>query len=266
MKILNQVIAVALSALLFISCSSTKDATMDADKFKGASAPITSTVKILSINLAHSLQDKTDVKQFADWVKTTGAEVVAVQQITRPRESQQGFDSYRELLSRLDMRGTFAKARYFQGWDSGNALLSMYPLLQSNTYSLPVGKGKVRRSLSFGVFELGLKPVAFASTDLDDADSDERLKQVREIFSIQKSLEEFPIIVSGNFGERSNGQSSSAMTAQYHASHSASDQLSVVTQHVYVPQQKKMTILSAEKAVYAPLNQNGVIVTVQIEQ
>ncbi len=266
MKTLNQVFAVALSALLLFSCSSTKDAASDADKLKRPSAPITSTVKILSINLAHSLQDKTDVKQFAEWVKTTGAEVVAVQQITRPRESQQGFDSYRELLNRLDMRGTFAKARYFQGWDSGNALLSMYPLLQSNAYTLPVGKGKVRRSLSFGVFELGLKSVAFASTDLDDVDSDERLKQVREIFSIQKSLEEFPMIVTGNFGERSNGQSSAAMSAQYQASHSTSDQLSVVTQHVYVPKQKKMTILSAEKVFYKPLNQNGVIVTVQLEQ
>jgi endonuclease/exonuclease/phosphatase family metal-dependent hydrolase len=266
MKTLIQAITVALSALLLFSCSSTKDAAADADKLKGSAAPLTSTVKILSINLAHSLQDKTDVKLFADWVKTTGAEVVAVQQITRPRESQQGFDSYGELLKRLDMRGTFAKARYFQGWDSGNALLSMYPLLQSNTYPLPVGKGKVRRSLSFGVFELGLKPVAFASTDLDDSDNDERLKQVREIFSIQKSVEEFPIIVTGNFGERATGQSSAAMAVQYQASHSTSDQLSVVTQHVYVPLQKKMTILSAEKVVYKPFNQNGVIVTVQIEQ
>lgn len=266
MKIPTQFTAAALCALFLFSCTSTRETADDAAKVKGSVTPITSTVKILTINLAHGLQDKTDVAKFADWVKSTGAEVVAVQQITRPRESQQGFDSYKELLSRLDMRGTFAKARYYQGWNSGNALFSMYPLLQSNEYMLPVGRGKVRRSLSFGVFELGLKPVAFASTDLDDVDSGERVKQAREIISIQKSLEEFPIIVSGNFGERSNGQSATVMSARYIASHTVSDQLSVVTQHVYVPRQKKMSILSAEKIVYAPLNQNGVVVTVQIEQ
>jgi endonuclease/exonuclease/phosphatase family metal-dependent hydrolase len=257
---------VTAAALLLSSCSTPRGAEDTPGGITGSPAPITSTVKVLSINLAHSLQDNTDVKQFADWVKSTGAEVVAVQQITRPTESKPGFDPFRELLKRLDMRGTFAKARYFQGWDSGNALFSMYPMLQSNTYALPVGKGKVRRSLSFGIFELGLKPVAFASTDLDDSDDVERVKQVREILSIQRSVKEYPIIVTGNFGERSDGRSSSTMQDKYQASHAKSDQLTLLTQHVYVPLDQKMNILSAEKVVYKPLNQDGVVVTVEIVQ
>jgi endonuclease/exonuclease/phosphatase family metal-dependent hydrolase len=266
MKTSQIVIAAVLTALFFVSCGPSNEATEIPGEVKGPPARITSTVKILSINLAHSLQDKTGVRRFADWVRSTGAEVVAVQQITRSTDSKPGFDAYSELLQRLDMRGTFAKARYFQGWDSGNALFCMYPLLQSNVYPLPAGSGKVRRSLSFGLFELGLKPVAFASTDLDDDDAADRSRQVAEILSIQKSLEEHPMVVTGNFGERINGKASARMTARYESSHVAAEPLSAINQHLYIPAGKNMSIVSAEKVTYAPTKQNGLLVTIEIFQ
>lgn len=252
-------------ALLVGSCSGSKEADTDGE-LKGPPKPITSAFKMLSINLAHGLQDKTDVRKFADWVKTTGAEVVAVQQIVRATDSKPGFDAHEELLKKLEMRGTFAKARYFKGWDSGNALYCIYPMMQSNAYTLPVGKGKVRRSLSFAVFELGLKAVAFASTDLDDEDQSERIKQIREILSIQRSMEEYPIVVAGNFGESVKGKGSATMQERYASTNATSDQLSAAEQHVFVPLEKKMNILSAEKVVYKPLNQTGVLVTVEVVQ
>ncbi|MEW5797926.1 MAG: hypothetical protein AB1728_02860 [Bacteroidota bacterium] len=261
----KQLLLCGVLAILFLSCSGSKEAGTDGE-LKGPPKPITSVFKMLSINLAHGLQDKSDVKKFSDWVKTTGAEVVAVQQIERATESKPGFDAYEELLKKLDMRGTFAKARYFKGWDSGNALFCMYPMMQSNVYALPVGKGKVRRSLSFAVFELGLKSVAFASTDLDDEDLSERLKQVREIFSIQKSMEEYPIVVAGNFGESVKGKASATMMEKYSSTNAITDQLSSAEQHVFVPLEKKMNVIAAEKVVYKPLNQTGVLVTVEVVQ
>lgn len=255
----------AACALLLASCSGSKE-TDAAGGLKGPPKAITSAFKMLSINLAHGLQDKSDVKQFTDWVKSTGAEVVAVQQIERATESKPGFDAYEELLKRTDMRGTFAKARYFKGWDSGNALLCLYPMMQSNVYALPVGKGKARRSLSFAVFELGLKSVAFASTDLDDEDLSERMKQIREIFSIQKSMEEYPIVVAGNFGESVKGKASATMLERYASANTVTDQLTGAEQHVYVPLEKKMNVVAAEKVVYKPLNQTGVLVTVEVVQ
>lgn len=266
MKTTHIIIAAAIAALFIASCGPSKEASDVPGEMKGPPARITSTVKVLSINLAHSLQDKTGVRRFADWVRSTGAEVVAVQQITRSTDSKPGFDAYSELLQRLDMRGTFAKARYFQGWDSGNALFCIYPLLQSNVYQLPSGSGKVRRSLSFGVFELGLKPVAFASTDLDDDDAAERGKQIAEILSIQKSLEEYPMIVTGNFGERANGKASARMTTRYESSHGAAEPLSTITQQLHIPAGKNMSIVSAEKVTYAPTKQNGILVTIEIFQ
>ena len=188
-----------ITALLFASCASPKETAEGPGEMKGPPKPITSTFKMLSVNITHGLQNKSAVKRFAHWVKSTGAEVVSVQQIERATDSKPGFDAVSEVAKELDMHYTFAKARYYQGWDSGNALFCMYPMNQSYVYSLPVGKGKVRRSLSFAIFELALKSVAFASTDLDDNDLSERMKQVNEIFSIQNAIPEYPIIVSWQF-------------------------------------------------------------------
>ena len=254
------------AAMIGISCSSTQQTAEENAAAGTAPKALTSQFKMLTINTQHNLKDKTDVKKFAEWVRSTGAELVAVQQITRATDSKPEFDSYTELMKRLDMRGTFAKARYYQGWDSGNALFCMYPLLQSKVYTLPTGKGRTRRALSFGVFEMGLKSIAFASTDLDDEDLSERVKQVYEILSIQKSLEETPIVVAGNFGESPKGKGPVKMLERYLCANSASEQTAGMEQHVYLPVNGKMKVISTEKKFNKNLNTNGLLVTVEVTQ
>lgn len=263
MKRLLLIAAVALAMASF-SCAPSLPA---ASGVPGASpTAITNQFKMLTVNAQHGLKDKTDVKRFAEWAKGTGAELVAVQQIVRATDSKPEFDAFTELLKRLDMRGTFAKARYFQGWDSGNALFCLYPLLQSNAYVLPTGKGKTRRSMAYGVFEMGLKSMAFASTDLDGDDLSERVKQVYEILAVQKSVEEYPMIVAGSFGESSKGKAPAKMMEQYLCANSASGETVGLDQHVYLPVNGKMRTIAAEKIVYKPLNATGLLVTVEVTQ
>lgn len=221
---------------------------------------------MLSVNALHGLKEKNDVKQFADWIKSTGAEVVAVQQIERPTDSKPGFDAYGELLKRLDMRGTFSKARYFQGWDSGNALFCMYPLLQSDAFMLPTGKGKVRRAMSFAVFEMGLSSLAFGSADLDDEELSERTKQVFEILSIQKSMKEAPMIIGGNFGEPSKGKAATKMTESFSCANSINEQTEGLDQHIYLPSNGKMKVISVEKKQFKVFNTTGILATVEVTQ
>lgn len=266
MKTIVLYLTAAVMALFAISCSTSQQASEENTSAGTVPKALTSQFKMLTINTQHQLKDKTDVKKFAEWVRSTGAELVAVQQITRATDSKPDFDSYTELLKRLDMRGTFAKARYFQGWDSGNALFCMYPLLQSNVYTLPTGKGRTRRSLSFGVFEMGLKSIAFASTDLDEEDLSERVKQVYEILSIQKSLEETPIVVAGNFGEAPKGKGPAKMLEKYLCANTATEQTAGMEQQVYLPVNGKMKVLSTEKKFNKNLNTNGLLVTVEVTQ
>jgi len=253
-----------LCALLFASCASTKETT-NIEKLKEVK-PITSTFKLLSINTMHQLQDLTDVKKFASWIQTTGAEVVAVQQIERATESKPGFDAVTELAKRLDMRSFFGKSRYYQGWDSGNALFSLYPIQQTFVYNLPVGKGKVRRSLAYGVVDTGLRSVGFGSTDLDDEVLTERIKQVYEIISVTESMKEYPTVVAGIFGEPANGKSADKMKEKFSIVNELNDEIKNLEQHAYVPTSSKMSIVSAEKVKYGGFTSAGVLVTIEMRQ
>jgi len=257
-------ILAAAAAFTAFSCAPSKET---APEVPGAApAPITSSFTMLTVNLGHGLQDKTDVRAFADWVKKTGAEVVAVQQIERATDSKPGFDAYMELLKRLDMRGTFAKARYYQGWDSGNALFCLYPMLQSNVFPVPTGKGKVRRSMSFAVFELGLKSVAFASVDLDDEDLGERAKQVYEIIAVQRSMEEQPMVLAGQFGEPAGGKATARLSERYTAANTLAEDLRGVRQHLYLPNGARMEIASVRRLDDAPLKQTALLATITVRQ
>lgn len=256
----------AVAAFFLATCAPPKELAEEPGELKAPPKAITSTFKMLSINLTHGLQDKSAVKKFASWVKLMGAEVVAVQQIERATDSKPGFDAVMEVAKALDMRFTFAKARYYQGWDSGNALFCVYPMHQSQVFSLPVSKGKVRRSLSFALFDLGLKPIAFASTELDDTDLTERLRQVNEIFSIQNSMQEYPIIISGDFGETIKGKAYATIVGKYLPTNTAGTQLANISQHIFIPVEKKMNIMSAEKVQLKGLNQTGVLATIEVTQ
>ncbi len=252
------------ASLIMLSCSGPKE-TADANIVKEAK-PLTSTFKILSINTAHQIQDANDVKKFAQWAKATGADVITVQQIERATEAKPGFDAVSEVAKKLDMRFQFGKARYFKGWDSGNALFSLYPIQQSSVFSLPVGKGKVRRSFAYGVVDLGLKQIGFGSTELDEESESERLKQASEIFSISESMKEYPVVIGGVFGEPSSGKAAAKMLEKFFLANSSVDDLKNLDEHVYVPATPKFNIVSAAKVKFNDVNLAGLLVTVEIIQ
>lgn len=253
-----------VTAVCIESCSPSKEAGKNSNEDLVRKSVPTQTVKMLSVNIAHQLQDKTSVKKFADWLKSTGAEVVSIQEIERPREGGEGFDAAAELAKRLDMRMYFGNARYFQGRNSGNALFSMYPIQQTNTFPMPTGKGKARRSLAFGVIDTGLRGIGFASTELDDESLAERTKQSYEIFSIANSLKEYPFVVGGDFAENANGKTTAKMKEKFSFCNILNAETSLLQQHIYVSSQSTITPIAAEKVTYGKTE--AVLVTLQVQQ
>ena len=257
---------IGILALLYWSCNSSRESTgSDLEKLKEVK-PVTSTFKLLSINTMHSLNDRREVAKFAAWVKGTGADVVTVQEIERATDSKPGFDAVTELSKQLDMRSHFGKARYYKGWDSGNALFSPYPIMQTNVYSLPVGKGKVRRSLTYGVVDMGLHQLGFCSTQLDDETLGERMKQVGEICSLAKSLGDYPMVVSGDFGENGTGKASEKMLGTFSNANSLNDHTQQIDEQTYVVSGSKVMILSAERTGFTKSMGEGLLVTLKIFQ
>lgn len=252
-----------LIAIALDSCGPSKE--VGVPPSTGGKNAVTSTFRILSVNVRHTLKEKGDVRRLSKLIKSCGAEIVTVQEIERPGEGRAGFDAVHELAKQTDMYNFFGKARYLDGYDSGNALFSIYPVTQTTVRPLPVGKGKVRRSLAFGAVDVGLRMVGVASTELDDESQAERLRQAEEIFSVAASMPELPLIVCGDFGESAAGKAGSKMGERFVSANSLQGATSRLEQHVYTLKSEKVEPLSIEKLKFGP-SVEGVLVTIQVAQ
>jgi len=260
---MKKILPVLFGFVLFLqSCAPTKEAAPPASTSEKKA--LTSTVKILTLNANHLLKEKGEIKKLADWAKSLGAEILAVQQIERPTDTKPGFDAVQEFSKVSDMYQYFGKARYYDGFDSGNALFSIYPIRQTAVMQLPVGKGKVRRTLSYGVIDVGLRSIGVASTELDDQSTSERQTQVEEIFSIEKSFSDFPFLLCGAFYEPLTGKTPLMMKERFTAANSLQEQTSGMTQHVYIRNGSPLRTLSVEKVQHRKWD--GILVTLRVTQ
>ena len=244
------------------SCAPSKEAGVTPP---AAKKDLTATFKILSINVRHTLKEKSDVRKLSKFIKTSGAEIVTLQQIEQPGEGKTGFDAVKELAKQTEMYDFFGKARFLEGFDSGNALFSIYPVRQTSVRALPVEKGKVRRSLAFGVVDVGLKEVGVASTELDDQSASERISQSEEIYSISQSLSDVPLVVCGDFGESLTGKASVKMAERFNAANSLQEAAKTSQQHVYSIKNPKIEPVSVEKLKFGG-SFDALLVTMRVTQ
>ncbi len=253
---------VAVLAFALSSCAPMKVATVAPPAGK---KPLSSTFKILSVNVRHTLKAKSDTRRLAKLIKSTGADIVAVQQIERPEEGKTDFDAVQELAKQTEMYDFFGKARYFEGFDSGNALFSTYPVKQTVVQPLPVEEGKVRRSLAFGVIDVGLREVGVSSTELDEESSSDRVNEAEEIISLAQSYDSLPFIVCGNFCEPISGKAAAKMQERFTAANSLQDSTQKSEQQVYAIKDQKIEPLTIEKVKLGSIGY-ALLVTMQVTQ
>jgi endonuclease/exonuclease/phosphatase family metal-dependent hydrolase len=256
---------VVVAALAFVlnSCAPTKETAVAPPA--GEKKSLTATFKILSVNVRHTLKAKSDIRRLAKLIKSTGADIVAVQQIEKPEEGKTDFDAVQELAKQTEMYDYFGKARYFDGFDSGNALFSTYPVKQTVVQQLPVAEGRVRRSLAFGVIDVGLKEVGVSSTELDEESSSDRVKEAGEIISIAQSYDNIPFIVCGNFCESISGKAAVKMQERFTAANSLEESTQKTEQHVYAMKDKNVAPLTVEKVKFGRSG-DALLVTMQVTQ
>jgi endonuclease/exonuclease/phosphatase family metal-dependent hydrolase len=256
-------------SLLFASCAGPKET---APSQAGSSAPpaavekkqLSDSLRILSINTLHALNDASSVKRFASWVKSFAPDVVAVQQIDRPMEGKKDFDAVRELARQLEMNQFFGVARYYKGFDSGNAVFSVYPIKQSTVEPLPVSKGKVRRSLAYTVIDAGLQCVGFASTEVDDQSSGERRKQAQELVSMLPQFVDFPFVLCGEFYEGASSAASVVLKEKYVSANDVGVSPVPGTQHLYAVAGSTVKPVEVQKIVNKDIHSDAIIVKLRI--
>jgi endonuclease/exonuclease/phosphatase family metal-dependent hydrolase len=253
--------AVGMSFLLS-SCSTTKEA---ATKTVAPPKPL-ATFKVMSLNTVHALKNKSDVRRFVQWVKIIAPDVLALQEIDVPLEGKTDFDAPAEVAKQAEMYRFFGMARYWNGKNSGNALLSTYPIMSSRVEQLPVGKGKVRRSLAYGVVDLGVRSIAFASTELDEQSPAEREGQAKAIFRLAQRDSEFPLVVCGMFNEPPSGAAVLAMMEHFSLANVLNKKLDTSDQQIYAVRDSVLKPISVKQVSYDGTRTDAIVATFQILQ
>ncbi|MDA0986015.1 MAG: hypothetical protein O3A55_00200 [Bacteroidetes bacterium] len=184
-----------ISFIFLSGCSPKKEIIKD--------SKISSTLKIISVNLNNKLNSKTEVRKFVAKIKFLEPEILLVQQISRPGFGT-AFDAVKELSKQLEMRQHFTVARDDLGYDLGNAILSIYPIMQTSNLKLTNSKKRIQHSASFGVIDVGVRSLGVISTELINSIDESKNIQLRELDNFILKNNAYPIFISGDFHDKEN--------------------------------------------------------------
>jgi len=163
-------------------------------------------IRVMSYNVHHcnppSKPDLIDIDAIAAAIKNQNPDLVALQEIDVNTGRSGRFNQAEELAKKLNMKFFFGKAIDHDGGDYGVAVLSKYPLTESQVYRLPTDaatKGEPRVLATVKVTLPGGKELRFGSTHLDaQKESTNRELQIKEINRISAN-EKLPFILAGDF-------------------------------------------------------------------
>jgi endonuclease/exonuclease/phosphatase family metal-dependent hydrolase len=197
MKSIFKQFALLSSIMLLLSCS---------QRVYQTNTPAVNSLKVMSYNIHHanppSVPGKIDLDAIAKAISDQNPDLVALQEVDVNTDRSGKINEASMLALKLGMKGLFfAKAIDHEGGDYGVAILSKYPISESQIHRLPTQegtKGEPRVLATVQVNLPGGKKIRFGSTHLDAQKSDtNRLLQVTEINKIA-AQERLPFIIAGD--------------------------------------------------------------------
>lgn len=195
MKKINQVVCPSL-ILLFLLMGCSKKESMETIKFMSYNIHIASPPSILP---AFS---STDLPAVADAIARVSPDFVALQEVDK-YTARSGKESHqaKDIAELTGMYYHFADAVDRSEGIQGNAVLSKYPILQTDSYKLPTPETSdgETRSLAVIVTEVEKTKLVFMSVHLDHRSDVDRRYQVEQLLEYTKKYDEYPIIFGGDF-------------------------------------------------------------------
>ncbi|WP_223816101.1 endonuclease/exonuclease/phosphatase family protein [Adhaeribacter rhizoryzae] len=163
-------------------------------------------LRVMAYNIHHanppSRPDFIDIDAIANAIKAQNPDLVALQEVDVNTERSGKFNQAEEIAKRLNMHFYFAKAIDHQGGDYGVAILSKYPLTETQVHRLPSKpetKGEPRVLATAKITLPNGAAIRFGSTHLDAQKAPvNRQIQIEEIGKIA-ATEQLPFIIAGDF-------------------------------------------------------------------
>jgi endonuclease/exonuclease/phosphatase family metal-dependent hydrolase len=139
-------------------------------------APGNREVRIMTYNLhqAFNTKGQLDIEALAQQIEESGADVIGLQEVPRGYLTAGSFDLIGWLSRRLDMPYVFGPAADAQ---SGNALLSRYPIIEAEVLSLPPNDLLLLRSVIRASIDMGDGEITVLVTHLHHKPPDGEIRQ-----------------------------------------------------------------------------------------
>ncbi|GEO05733.1 hypothetical protein AAE02nite_33970 [Adhaeribacter aerolatus] len=186
------------AALLAVSCSKAINPVANSEE--------PTAVRVMAYNIHHanppSRPDFIDIEAIANTIRAQNPDLVALQEVDVNTERSGKFNQAEELAKKLNMHYFFGKAIDHQGGDYGVAILSKYPLSETQVHRLPSkpetnGEPRVLATAQIKLPNGTL--IRFGSTHLDAQKAPvNRQLQIEEIGKIT-ATEKLPFIIAGDF-------------------------------------------------------------------
>ena len=160
--------------------------------------------KVLTYNIHHGrgMDGTIDLPRIAGVILKSGADIVALQEVDRMTERNNGVDTIYELSRLTGMAFVFSQNIPYQGGMYGNAFLSRYPVKDfSNHHYKMLREGEQRGMLMIRVALPGGQTASVWNTHLDyRSDPAERLLCIEQIKKLSESHPSGePLILVGDF-------------------------------------------------------------------
>ena len=160
---------------------------------------------VLTYNIHHGegRDGRLDLIRIAEVIRSSGADLVALQEVDRLAQRTQGRDLPKELAALTSMEVIFGPNIPLQGGEYGNAILSRFPVARwTNLRYRPVRPGE-QRGLLQSVVTIDGSELAFLCTHLDHRPDDvERLASVAEIETVAAQYASLPLVLCGDFNDQ----------------------------------------------------------------
>lgn len=164
--------------------------------------------------------------RFGDWeprqvaisrtLENLEADVVCLQEVW---SAETGEDQAKELAMALGMHYVRTPERWWKGYSFGNAILSKYPIIETESTQLPPTDGPGTRWALSVLLNRGDSEIPVICTHLDHKfdQSKRRQEQIKAIFDLiaaRHAPEQHPVVLAGDFNSTPNSDEIRMITGE----------------------------------------------------
>lgn len=152
-----------------------------------------------NIHIAQDAQNKDQLKPLAEWINSSGAGLIGLQEVDSVCNRSGKVDQLAQLKQLTGMYGVFSRHFAFDGGAYGLGVLSKYPIdsVHYDRISLQsMGKQETRALLTIFV-TINKRSLAFSTVHLDYRDAASRKQQAQELVHTFQQYK-MPVILTGD--------------------------------------------------------------------